>query len=163
MLTSDLKLACQYSKLQDSIFFVSDITWKTTNHNATFKILKTLAAYHWLIFTWDAHTIFYYLQSIVISACALRKMEQSSIERGSKLFTGTLLLHLSLFVYWVFVHVHESSLILQLEKDTGSDIARLFPKFLEFPGRWRFMTFVNMVSLTTVRYRSKTSSLAALD
>ena len=62
---------------------------------------------------------------------------------GKRLFTGTLLLHLVLFMYWVYVHVHESSLISQVEDTVGSHV---FPKFLEFPGRWRFMTFVNMVS-----------------
>jgi len=50
-----------YSKLHDgcqTVFFIDDIMWKSTDHNATFKNLKTLAAYHWSIFTWDAHTIF---------------------------------------------------------------------------------------------------------
>ena len=67
----------------------------------------------------------------------------SSKEKRGALLSLNLLLHGSLFAYWVFAHVHESSLIV-LAESIGHEFR--FPRALEFPGRWRFLTLVNMVS-----------------
>ena len=65
-------------------------------------------------------------------------------ERGA-FFTCTFMLHTSLFAYWIFVHVHESFLMTIAQSLAGEHL--VFSKTLEFPGRWKFLTIVNMVSL----------------
>lgn len=64
-------------------------------------------------------------------------------EKRKPFLTLSLLLHASLFAYWVFVHVHELSLMAIAA--TKIDAQHRMHKLLEFPGRWRFLTIVNMV------------------
>jgi len=68
-------------------------------------------------------------------------------EKRKAFLTWTLLLHVVMFAYWVFAHVHESSLTGVAESVNKEEYPGLrFPRALEFPGRWRFLTLVNMVS-----------------
>ena len=63
-------------------------------------------------------------------------------KRGA-ILTLSFLLHATLFAYWIIVHVHESSLLAIAESFTNGE--HHFPKMLEFPGRWKYLTLVNMV------------------
>ena len=63
-------------------------------------------------------------------------------ERGA-FFTWSFILHFVLLAYWIFVHVHESSLLTIAQSLAGE---HRFSMTLEFPGRWKFLTIVNMVS-----------------
>ena len=63
-------------------------------------------------------------------------------ERGT-FFTWSFILHFVLLAYWIFVHVHESSLLTIAQSLAGE---HRFSMTLEFPGRWKFLTIVNMVS-----------------
>lgn len=62
--------------------------------------------------------------------------------------TLSLLLHAAFFAYWVYVHVHESSLFTIAESIAGGEYD--FSRTLEFPGRWKYLTIVNMVSAFVV-------------
>ena len=77
-------------------------------------------------------------------------MEKSSDEssdykqKRKTIFTMTFLLHVFLLAYCVFVHVHESSLLTVAASIAGPE--RHFPGALEFPGRWKYLTIINLVS-----------------
>ena len=74
----------------------------------------------------------------------------ASKEKGRAIFTLSFLLHAVLFAYWIIVHVHESSLLAIAESMTNGE--RRFAKMLEFPGRWKYMTLVNMVCYVNNNY-----------
>lgn len=80
----------------------------------------------------------------------MEKTNEASDGRKEKrgLFTLSFFLHTSLLIYWICVHVHELSLISHAESMAGEGYH--FPKTLEFPGRWKYLTLVNMVSETVL-------------
>lgn len=63
--------------------------------------------------------------------------------KGRAILTCSFLLHVALFAYWIAVHVHESSLMANAEFFSKGQ--HHFAKMSEFPGRWKYLTLVNMV------------------
>lgn len=62
--------------------------------------------------------------------------------KGRAILTCSFLLHVALFAYWIAVHVHESSLMANAEFFSKGQ--HHFAKMSEFPGRWKYLTLVNM-------------------
>ena len=58
--------------------------------------------------------------------------------------------HLLMLFYWVFVHVYDASVVKSLSEDARR-VA--FPTHDQFLGRWRFLTYINMVRGVTVYLR----------
>jgi len=52
--------------------------------------------------------------------------------------------HLLMLFYWVFVHVYDSTVVKSLSEDARR-IA--FPFYGQLLGRWRFLTYINLVSI----------------
>ena len=50
--------------------------------------------------------------------------------------------HLLMMFYWVFVHVYDSTVVKSLSEDARR-VA--FPVYDQFLGRWRFLTYINLV------------------
>ena len=52
-------------------------------------------------------------------------------------------IHLLMLFYWVFVHVYDGTIIKGLSVE---DRLKFFPVYENTVGRWKFLTYINMVS-----------------
>lgn len=50
--------------------------------------------------------------------------------------------HLLMLFYWVFVHVYDATIIKGLSDE---DRVKVYPDYNNPVGRWRFLTYINMV------------------
>ena len=50
--------------------------------------------------------------------------------------------HLLMLFYWVFVHVYDATVIKGLSDE---DRRKVYPEYNSPVGRWRFLTYINMV------------------
>ena len=61
--------------------------------------------------------------------------------------TCSFMLHATLFACWIFVHLHESPLMTIAQSLAGEHLfSKLVSETFESPGRWKYLTIVNMVS-----------------
>ena len=65
-------------------------------------------------------------------------------QKRKNILTMAFVLHVFLLAYCIFVHVHEFSLLTMAASIAGPE--RHFPGALEFPGRWKYLTIINLVS-----------------
>ena len=65
-------------------------------------------------------------------------------KRRGAFLTFNLVMHASLLAYWIFVHVHESSLMAVAK--SFACFEHHFPTAAQFPGRFKYLTVINMVS-----------------
>ena len=77
-------------------------------------------------------------------------LTDASKGKGRGILTFSFLLHAALFAYWIFVHVHEASLM-AIAESFAKGQRRFAINMLEFPGRWKYLTLVNMVCYVTSR------------
>ena len=70
--------------------------------------------------------------------------------KGRAILTFSFLLHAALLAYWIAVHVHESSLM-AIAESVAKGQHHFAVNMLEFPGRWKYLTLVNMVCYVVSR------------